>query len=68
MLPTVYNLFMTDWKLAASARCPEIPEPELERIVPVLEALEAAFARAVERIPVEAEAAATFSAETGEQA
>jgi len=59
---------MTDWRLAAKARCPDIPETEVERIVPVLEALEAAFVRAVARIPVEAEAATVFSAETGEDA
>lgn len=53
-------LVMTDWKLAAAARCPEIPAAEVERIVPVLESLEAAFAPLTARIPVECEPAAVF--------
>ena len=56
-------LVMTDWRLAAAARCPDIPAAEVERMVPVLEALEAAFAPLAERIPVECQPAAEFRVE-----
>jgi hypothetical protein len=58
----------TDWRLAAAARCPEIPAAEVERIAPVLEALEAAFAPLAARIPFDVEPAAAFSADPGEEA
>jgi hypothetical protein len=58
---------MTDWRLAAQARCPDIPAEEVERIVPVLEALEAAFAPLAARIPVECEPATAFRVEPAEQ-
>ena len=48
---------MTDWRLAAQARCPDIPPDELERIIPILEDLEAAFAPLAARIPIDAEPA-----------
>ncbi len=51
---------MSDWRLAARARCPDIPADEVDRIVPVLEALEAAFAPLAARIPLEAEPATVF--------
>jgi hypothetical protein len=56
-------LVMTDWRLVAQARCPEIPAAEVERIAPVLEALEAAFAPLAARIPVECQPAAEFRVE-----
>jgi len=56
-------LVMTDWRLAAAARCPEIPAAEVERIVPVLEALETAFAPLAASIPVECEPATEFRVE-----
>lgn len=34
---------MTDWKTLAAARCPDIPADAVARMVPALEALEAAF-------------------------
>ena len=34
---------MTDWKSLAAARCPDIPGDAVARMVPSLEALEAAF-------------------------
>jgi hypothetical protein len=34
---------VTDWKKIASALEPEIPAEDIEKVVPVLEALEAAF-------------------------
>jgi hypothetical protein len=34
---------MTDWKKLASALDPPIPAADLEKIIPALEALEAAF-------------------------
>jgi hypothetical protein len=34
---------MTNWKTLAAALDPPIPEPDLEKLAPVMEALEAAF-------------------------
>lgn len=34
---------MTDWKKTAAALDPPIPEGDLERLLPVMEALETAF-------------------------
>jgi len=34
---------MTDWKKAAAALDPPIPEPDVEKLLPVMNALEAAF-------------------------
>ena len=34
---------MTDWKALAAARCPDIPEENVARLVPNCEALEAAL-------------------------
>lgn len=34
---------MTDWKKIASALEPEIPAADIEKVAPVLDALEAAF-------------------------
>ena len=34
---------MTDWKKAAAALDPPIPEPDVEKLLPVMDALEAAF-------------------------
>jgi len=42
---------MTDWKKIASAIEPAIPAEDVEKIVPVLEALEAAFRPLREAIP-----------------
>ena len=56
-------LVMTDWRLAAAARCPEIPAAEVERIAPVLEALEAAFVPLAAHIPIECEPATEFRVE-----
>lgn len=61
-------LVMTDWRLAAQARCPDIPAAEVERIAPVLEALEAAFAPLAARIPMDCEPATAFSVEPAEEA
>lgn len=36
---------MTDWKKAAAALDPPIPEADLEKLAPVMDALEAAFER-----------------------
>lgn len=35
---------MTDWKKAAAALDPPIPEADVEKLAPVMNALEAAFA------------------------
>jgi len=42
---------MTDWKILASAADPPIPAEDIEKAVPVLEALEAAFRPLVATIP-----------------
>jgi hypothetical protein len=34
---------MTDWKKIAAALDPPIPEPDIEKLLPVMETLEAAF-------------------------
>jgi hypothetical protein len=34
---------MTDWKKTAAALDPPIPEPDVEKLLPVMDALEAAF-------------------------
>jgi hypothetical protein len=60
-------LDMTDWRLAAAARRPEIPAPDADRIAPVLEALEAAFAPLAAGIPAAAEPATCFRADQGEE-
>jgi hypothetical protein len=60
-------LVMTDWRLAARARCPDIPADEVERIAPVLEDLEAAFAPLAVRIPIDCEPAAVFTAKPAEK-
>jgi hypothetical protein len=59
---------MTDWRLAAAARCPEIPASEVERIAPVLEALEKQFAPLAAAIPMEAQPATWFEAGLDEEA
>lgn len=48
---------MPNWKLIAAASHFDIPEEELNRIIPVLDALEAAFRPLVRKIPVETEPA-----------
>ncbi len=42
---------ITDWRKTAAAVAPSIPKEELEKIVPVLEALEAAFTPLRQTIP-----------------
>ena len=46
---------MTDWKKLAAALDPPIPAADLEKIVPALEALEAAFRLLQRSIPPDAE-------------
>jgi hypothetical protein len=41
--PSADLRFMTDWKTIAASVNPPIPAAEVDKIVPVLEALEAAF-------------------------
>jgi hypothetical protein len=60
-------LIMTDWRLTAKARCPDIPAAEVERIAPVLEALEAALAPLAARIPIGCEPATAFRVERAEE-
>ncbi|MGC9970357.1 MAG: hypothetical protein ABSE56_07190 [Bryobacteraceae bacterium] len=54
---------MKNWKLIATASDFDIPEAELERIAPVLDALEAAFRPLVESIPPETEPVIFFRPE-----
>ncbi|HOK46465.1 MAG TPA: hypothetical protein PLA43_00845 [Bryobacteraceae bacterium] len=58
---------MDKWKLIAAASRFDIPEEELNRIAPVLEALEAAFRPLAKNIPVETEPAFIFHAGNGER-
>jgi hypothetical protein len=51
---------MKNWKLIAAASNFDIPEAEVERIAPVLDALEAAFRPLVEEIPLETEPVTVF--------
>jgi hypothetical protein len=49
-----------DWKAVARALALEIPEADLDRITPALEALEAAFRPLAAEIPHETEPAVLF--------
>jgi hypothetical protein len=51
---------MKNWKLLAAAQNLEIPDPDLARIIPSLDALEAAFRPLVANIPPHIEPAAIF--------
>ena len=51
---------MKDWKKIASANGLNIPEADVERIAPSLDALEAAFRPLTARIPHEVEPAVGF--------
>ena len=46
---------MTDWKRVASALDPPIPDTDIERIVPTLEALESSFRQLQKTIPAGAD-------------
>jgi hypothetical protein len=59
---------MKDWKLIAAASRWNIPEADLERIAPVLDALEASFRPLVRSIPPDIEPAPTFSCPPEENA
>jgi hypothetical protein len=49
-----------DWNLIAKGIAPEIPEPELEKVVSVLQALETQFAPLRQSLPHETEPALIF--------
>ena len=49
-----------DWKAVARALAPDIPEAEVERIAPALDALETAFRPLAAEIPHETEPAGLF--------
>ncbi len=49
-----------DWKAVAGALAPDIPETDLDRITPALDALEAAFRPLAAEIPHETEPAVVF--------
>jgi len=51
---------MKNWKKIAEANDLRIPESDLERVVPALETLEAAFRPLAKTIPDEIEPAITF--------
>ncbi len=44
-----------DWKLAAAAFAPEIPEEQVERIAPILEQLQQTLEPVFDELPFEAE-------------
>jgi hypothetical protein len=49
-----------NWKLIAQGIAPEIPEPELDRAVAVLRALENQYSPLLERLPHDTEPAVIF--------
>jgi hypothetical protein len=61
-------LVMADWRRIGAARCPDIPQEEIERIAAVLEILESRFAPLAAALPLEADPAVAFLAapEVGE--
>ena len=54
---------MADWKQIAKARGLNIPDDQLDRITPILEALEKSFAAAIVDLPNELGMAVDFQAE-----
>lgn len=58
---------MTDWKLAAKAIAPDIPEEAVERARQPLAALEAAFRPLVAAIPHETEPACVLLVQCEEE-
>jgi hypothetical protein len=54
---------MTNWKLLAEAHQLGISEPELERIVPTLEALDKAFHKVLSGLPADADSSLVFQAD-----
>jgi hypothetical protein len=57
---------MDDWKAIAEARGLGIPDTEVARLVPVMEALERSFRPLLKALPHEADLANNFRAETTE--
>jgi hypothetical protein len=54
----MYNVApMRNWKQIAAALAPEIPEADLARVIPALDALEAVFRPLMHRAPHETEPA-----------
>lgn len=53
---------MTDWKKAAQAVAPEIPDSQLDTITPALDALEKAFRPLTASITAEDSPAVSFAA------
>ncbi len=51
---------MKNWKIIAETNELRIPAPDLERITPALDALEAAFRPLVKNIPDDVEPAVSF--------
>jgi hypothetical protein len=63
---------MRDWKRIAAALAPNIPEADLARVIPALDALEAVFRPLMHRAPHETEPAYTMlltraQSETGDE-
>lgn len=54
---------MTNWKLLAEAHQLAIPEPELERIVPTLDALDKAFRKVLSGLPADTDSSLVFQAD-----
>ena len=51
---------MRNWKLVASGRDAGIPDPDLERVTPSLDSLEAVFRLLIRAIPHDIEPAVVF--------
>lgn len=52
---------MTDWKSLAAARCPDMPADAVERLLPSMAALEAAFLPLAGQLTPEDEPALIFA-------
>lgn len=57
---------MKDWKQVARGLGSDIPDEQLDRINPTLEALEAVFRPLAKSIPDDAEPAVGFTADAGD--
>ncbi|HUS07968.1 MAG TPA: hypothetical protein VMZ52_16815 [Bryobacteraceae bacterium] len=57
---------MEDWKAVATARGLAIPEEDLTRLLPVMDALAASFRPLLEALPEDSDTAVNFTAEAPE--
>lgn len=58
---------MPDWKLVAAGRGFDIPDQDMERIAPVLDAMEAGLRRLIPTLPLLLEPIVTFRCQPEEE-